>query len=250
MKKKRIRFNLIENAKDSLAHAVEHLTGPEEPTVGDLKRVILDVTHVVELILKERIRKAHAAFIWENVDKYPSSAAQTIGTDRAVSRLLNLAGIALPDDSKKTLSACRRIRNSIQHFEFEIEPTEARAIVGRMLSFIFSFARSHLELDLETDFRGDDRWSTLIKIYEFWKAHSETLEEQLSKEGKSVCACPSCGARTFDLSCMKCALCGHMEDRVECGLCGEMVWESGAEIFVIPKGFAICQRCIDRYKAD
>lgn len=249
MKNKKIRFNLIENAKDSLAHAVEHLTGTEGPTAGDFKRVILDVAHVVELILKERVRRIHPAFIWENVDKYPSSAAQTIGTDKAVSRLLNLERIALPDDSKETLSACRKIRNSIEHFEFEIEPKETRAIVGRMLSFIFNFARSHLELDLETDFRGDDRWSALIDIYEFWEAHSKTLEEQLSKEGRPVCDCPSCAATTFDLSLMTCALCGHMEDQVECDLCHEMVWESEAEIFEMPKGFTICQRCIER-RAD
>jgi len=249
MKNKKIRFNLIENAKDSLAHAVEHLTGSEEPTPGDLKRAILDVAHVVELILKERVRRIHRAFIWENVDKYPSLAAQTIGTDKAVSRLLNLGGIALTNDSKKTLLACRRIRNRIEHFEFEIELKEARAIVGLMLSFIFTFAKSHLELDLETDFKEDDRWSELIKIYEFWEAHSIALEKQLSEEGKPVCDCPSCDATTFDVSVMKCALCGHMEDQVECDLCHEMVWESEAEIFEIPKGFTICQRCIER-RAD
>lgn len=70
VKNNKIRFNLVENAKDSLAHAVEHLTGPEEPTPGDLKRAILDVAQVVELILEERVHRTHRAFIWENIDKY------------------------------------------------------------------------------------------------------------------------------------------------------------------------------------
>lgn len=37
-------FNLIENAKDSLAHAVEHLIEPK-PKTGDYKRAILDLSH-------------------------------------------------------------------------------------------------------------------------------------------------------------------------------------------------------------
>ncbi len=256
MKNEKIKFNLVENAKDSLAHAVEHLTRPEEPTPSDLKRAILDVAHVVELILKERVRRIHRAFIWENVDKYPSLKAQTIGMGKAVSRLLNLEGIALTKDSKKTLSTCRRIRNRIEHFEFEIELKEARAIVGRMLSFIFTFAKSYLEIDLETDFKEDDRWSELIHIYEFREAHSTALEKQLSKEGTPVCDCPSCDATTFDVSVMKCALCGYMEEQIECDICHETVWETDTKTFDTvdddgdPESVTVCQTCIERSQAE
>ncbi len=259
MKRQKTKFDLIENAKDSLAHAVEHLTRPEGPTVGDLKRVILDVAHVVELILKERICRIHPAFIWESVDKYPSPVAQTIGTDKAVSRLLNLAGITLPVGAKKTLLACRKIRNSIEHREFEMEPKEARAIVGRMLSFIFNFAKRYLKLDLETDFKQDDRWSALIDIYEFWEAHSVALGKQLSEERKPVWDCPSCGAGTFDPSLMKCALCGHTEELVECDVCHEMVRESDTETIEGMNGneesgvdyfsATICRTCLDKEEA-
>ena len=256
MKNEKIKFNLVENAKDSLAHAVEHLTGFEKPTPGDLKRAILDVAHVVELILKERVRRIHRAFIWENIDKYPSLKAQTIGTDKAVSRLLNLEGIALTKDSKKTLLTCRRIRNRIEHFEFEIELKEARVIVGRMLSFIFTFVKSYLEIDLETDFKQDDRWSELMKIHEFWEAHSTALEKQLSKEGTPVCECPSCYAATFDLFGMECAFCGHRQEQIECDICHETVWETDTETFDTvdadgdPESVTVCQTCIERSQAE
>jgi hypothetical protein len=35
----------------------------KKPTAGDLKRAIFDVAHVVELLLKERLRKIHPAFM-------------------------------------------------------------------------------------------------------------------------------------------------------------------------------------------
>lgn len=191
--------------------------------------------------------------MWENVDKYPSLQAQTIGTDRAVSRLWNLESIALPGDSKKTLKICREIRNSIEHYEFEIELKKARAIVGRMLSFIFYFSKSHLGLDLETGFKLDRRWSALIEIFEFWEAHRNTVERQLLENEENVCEFPAFGAITYDLSDEECALCGHYEEQVECGICHEIVFESEAEIIEMLDGdeesglhpfhFTVCYSC-------
>lgn len=236
MKGKKIKFDLIENAKDSLTHAVEHFTKQKKPAAGDLKRVILDVAHVVELLLKERIRRIHPAFMWENVDKYPSLQARTIGTNRSVSRLCNLEGIALPGDSEKTIKICREIRNSIEHYEFKIELKKARVIVGRMLSFIFYFSKVHLGLDLEADFKQDRRWDALIEIFEFWEAHRETLENQLMEAGENVCECPACGALTYNLSEEECAFCGHYEERLICSRCNKEIWESEAEIIETVNG--------------
>ena len=258
---KKHKFDLIENAKDSLSHAVEHLTKKKKLTASDLKRVILDVAHVVELILKERIRRIHPAFIWENIDKYPSSTAQTVGTEKAINRLLNLEGIALSVDSKKTLSICRRIRNSIEHYEFEIEFKKTRAIVGRILSFIFLFSKSHLKLDMEADFKRDDRWNALIAIYEFWEAHSKAVESQLLEEGADVCECPACGALTYNLSETECVFCGHMEEQIQCEHCEGMFWESETETFEELEGDAesgitgvyehtICKNCMEELAAQ
>jgi hypothetical protein len=51
-----IKFDLINNAKDSLNHAVEHLTNSDGVKAGDLKRAIRDVAHAIELLLKERLQ--------------------------------------------------------------------------------------------------------------------------------------------------------------------------------------------------
>ena len=87
----KLKFNLIENAKDSLSHAVEHLT-VQDPKIGDYKRVILDLSHAIELLLKERIVRIHPAFIWRKIDKYKSFDAQTIGVDEREPLYGNSAG--------------------------------------------------------------------------------------------------------------------------------------------------------------
>lgn len=238
------------NAQDSLSHAVEHITASNgQPSPSDLKRAIQDVSHVVELILKERVRKIHPAFIWKDIDKYPSLEAQTIGTEKAVLRLHRLAGIVLPDSSLKTLMACRKIRNLIEHYEFEIRPEESKAIVGRMLSFIFDFSKNVLEIDMETAFREDERWLSLIEIYEFSKVHSTLLEEQAAEEGRTVRDCPSCGADTFDLDLSECIFCGHTEEEVECDGCKELFWQSELTSCDVPYGensyeILLCDNCM------
>lgn len=75
MAKNPIKFDLINNARSSLIHAVGHLINPDGVTEHDLKYAIRDVAHVVELLLKERLRRIHEAFVWQDVDKYPSSKA-------------------------------------------------------------------------------------------------------------------------------------------------------------------------------
>jgi len=255
MKRKLFKFDLIENAKDSLRHAIEHLTNIDGVQAGDLKRSIRDVAHVIELLLKERLRRIHPAFIWQNIDKYPSSMANTVSTVGAVERLLKLAGISLNEDSKKTITSCKKLRDNIEHYEFELDLKEVKAIIGRMLSFIFDFSKCHLNLDLEQEFRDDETWKELIEIYEFWEAHSKVLEKQLSSQNIPVCDCPSCGAGTFNVSDGECALCSHHEEQIECEGCKNLVWESEAETFggldgdedtgVYEYSITLCKSCIE-----
>ena len=72
-------FNLMENAADSLSHAIEHLRPVKKSKAGGWKRVIRDIAHTIELLVKERLRIIHPAFVLNNIDKYPSTEAFTVG---------------------------------------------------------------------------------------------------------------------------------------------------------------------------
>jgi len=231
-----VKFDLISNAKSSLEHAVEHLTSPDGFADKDIKHCIKDVAHAVELFLKERIRREHPAFVWANVDHYPSTNGYIISTATAIKRLEKIAGVILSDEDRKTIEACKKLRDSIEHYEFELHVKEAKSIIGRMLAFIFNFTKSNLSLDLECEFKKDDRWKGLLDVYEFWEAQKELLEKQLNADGKAVRDCPQCGAITFLFESCECALCGHAEQEVECQTCGEYVLESEAEVMHVDDG--------------
>lgn len=80
-------FNLIENAVDSLIHAMEHMGPIRENRTGDWKRIIVDFAHVVELLFKEKLRQIHPALVFSDIDKYPSSGAHTVSSKLAFNRL-------------------------------------------------------------------------------------------------------------------------------------------------------------------
>jgi len=211
---KQIKFDLIENAKDSLRQAVELMAWKD---IGDhhsrLKHAIISSAHAIELLLKEKLRRANPAFVWENVDKYPSLDARTVTAATAISRLKRIADVALSDRDVGCLESLRQTRNAIEHYEWSATESEAKVIVGNALSFAFAFGNDELGIDLSSEFRRDDTWRILIDdLYEFSKSHGARIEAKLEKQGKHPVFCDSCCELTVPIFGGSCELCGHWQE--------------------------------------
>ena len=214
LRQKQITFDLLGNAKDSLRQAVELLAWKE---IGDhhsrLKHAIGSAAHAIELLLKEKLRQTNPAFIWENVDKYPSLEARTVTVDTAISRLKRIASVSLSDQDIGHIKSLRKTRNAIEHYEWSATEAEARVIVGNALSFAFAFSKDELGTDLSIDFKQEDTWRVFIDaLYEFSRAHAMRIEAKLQKQGKYPRCCDSCGELTVPLYGGSCELCGHWQD--------------------------------------
>ena len=251
-------ISIIENARESLSHAVDHLVIDETNTeVANLKRSVLDVSHVVELIIKEKLNQVHPAFIWKKVDKYPSLEAETINTVEAINRLDRICQIKLSKESIDTIKICRRLRNKIEHFQFEMNLKKTKVVLGRMLSFILDFSRNHLSINFEEEFRHDEKWELLLEMYEFWEEWRIVKERELNESDGPVAGCHVCGALTFDVINSVCVLCGNTEMEWQCDICGELFPESELEEIEELDGdqdsqtgllttYFVCPNCIDR----
>lgn len=210
---KSIEFDLINNAKDSLRQAVELIATRE---IGSdharLKHAITASAHCVELLLKERLRRINAAFVWENVDKYPSLKARTVTVDTAIARLKSIGSVRFSPDDERSLKSLRTTRNAIEHYEWRTSEKEAKIIVGHGLSFAFGFAHDELGVDLSRDFKSDDTWSMLLnELHEFVKAHGARLEARFSAKGQYPSCCDDCGQLTVPMEGGSCELCGHWQ---------------------------------------
>ncbi|MGL6365629.1 hypothetical protein ACSZMZ_07205 [Aeromonas veronii] len=167
------KFNLIENANDSLEHAIKHMGPIEQNSIGDWKRIIVDFSHVVELLFKEKLRQIHPAFVLDNIDKYPSNDAFTVGAEKAFKRLKSIGGINFSKEDESAINMARNKRNEIEHYEFSISENEAKVLVGQVLSFIFKFSEEHLSLDWKTTHLkikvGTFYFNTLSFIISYYK---------------------------------------------------------------------------------
>ena len=101
------QFNLIENAKDSLEHAIAHMASAEGDAPGEWKRAILDLAHVVELLLKEKLRQVHPAFVFGNIDNLRSANAFTVSAKTASSRVQNICGVQFTKEDLAMMDAQR-----------------------------------------------------------------------------------------------------------------------------------------------
>ena len=210
---KRIEFDLIGNAKDSLRHTVSMFVNDDAgPHHARLKHAILSSAHCIELLLKERLRRVHPALVWENVDKYPNLEARTVTSALALERLKRLGGLTFDADDERTIKDLRVTRNAVEHYEWRTTEHETQLIVGKALSFALSFAKAHLDVDLSEDFRKDDTWMMLLnEFFEFAWHHGKRIEAELSARSSAIAECQECGAMTVPVLSNTCRLCGHWQ---------------------------------------
>ena len=210
---KKIEFDLLNNARDSLRQAVELIATKE---IGSdharLKHAITGAAHCIELLLKERLRRINPAFVWENVDKYPSLGARTVTVDTAISRLKSIGSVLFSENDEQRLKSLRTTRNAIEHYEWQSSEKEAKIIVGHALSFAIGFAHDELGVDLSDEFKSDDTWKMFLdELYEFAKAHGARLEAKFRARGEYPACCDECGELTVPMRGGSCELCGHWQ---------------------------------------
>ncbi len=233
-----LKFNLIENAQDSLEHAIAHLTERKNPDTGDFKRVILDLSHVTELLLKERLRMIHPSFVLSNIDKYPSHRSHTVTVERARQRLEKIGSIHFSDNDNSALKTTRQKRNEIEHFEFSIDTDEAKIVIGNVLVFIFRFSIDELSLDWAERRLDDPRWLMLNEYAEFYTAQLNHIHEQIDGALPPF-DCPNCHNDVFDIEAGICLLCGYREEVLNCSHCNSTYLASYTEY----EESELCQKC-------
>lgn len=234
------KFNLIENANDSLTHAIEHMGPVRQNKGGDWKRIIVDFAHVVELLFKEKLRRIHPAFVYSNVDKYPSSDAHTVGAELAFKRLQKIGDITFSQVDISAITTAREKRNEIEHYEFKITDQEAKVLVGKVLSFILQFAEVHLNIDWKSTHLRPGKWYVLSQYTEFYEGLLMQANEKIKKNDIDVISCSSCHSETFDIDEKICLLCGHKEEVFVCNWCGNPYLSSSV---ASPGEGVLCPSC-------
>jgi hypothetical protein len=211
---KTIEFNLLNNARDSLRQAVQLLAFDDtRPSESRLKHAIVNTAHCVELLLKERLRREDPAQVLKDPREYPSLSAYTVTVDEAIKRLRTRGGVVLSDADGKVIKNLCTARNAIIHYEWSITAKAAKVIVGEGLSFVFSFGKAELGIDLSKEFQADDAWPSLLEeLYQFTESYRKRLEAMMCTRGDDPVECSKCGEEAVPWHGGTCELCGHWQD--------------------------------------
>ncbi|WP_217547672.1 hypothetical protein [Streptomyces sp. GbtcB6] len=143
-------FPPVRNGIDYLASVVEHLD-ENESDVGprDLKYAVLHLQAAVEVLLKARLLREHWSLIFKDPGRatrknFESGDFESCGTDAAVERLRDIAGITIDRKEVEALKDLTKDRNALQHYGLTHNAGAVEARAGRVLDFLMRFLDTEL----------------------------------------------------------------------------------------------------------
>ncbi|MCX4546612.1 hypothetical protein [Streptomyces sp. NBC_01565] len=197
-------FPPVPNGVDYLLSVVHHLNEDTGGSPRDIKYAVLHLQAAAEVLLKARLLREH----WTLVFKDPGAATrkkkddfsfESCTTTEAVTRLRNIAHIAITDAEAKALKDLTRDRNALQHYGLthNARAVEARAAV--VLDFLVRFLDESLLPELHEEERTrirrpmDEVRSGLTAIEAFVGERMKRLRGSELKGAESTTAqCPDC----------------------------------------------------------
>jgi len=257
---KKLKFNLLENAIDSLQQGIGFAL-KDHPTQSELKLSVLLVAQSVELLLKERLKREHWSLIYAKVEQAGSPNANTVTINESIKRLEQIAHVNLSEEEVETIFLLSDIRNKIQHYEIEITFEEVLGKHHAAIALITRFLKDEFESDIR-DYFEQDGVQKLISIDEALKTLQELAQQSIEKIQHEnmpsrpkeqaywqfeIITCPECWQDYYifspDSHISQCQLCKHEGGFVECARCGFQAPSGSMEFHSENEDYSICNSC-------
>ena len=264
---KTFRFNLLDNAMDSLRQGIRFAL-KDEPNQSELKLSVLLAAQSVELLLKERLRREHWSLIFRNVEQAGNLNANTVTIDEAIKRLEKIAKVTLEDGEKESINHLSNVRNAIQHFEIEITFEEVIGKVYAAIGFITRFLMDEFEIDIR-EYSNEEDVQKLVfmdevieHLQELARRNIEKIQEKLEPRKPKdqmywqfdVIDCPQCWQEFYifspDEDISQCQLCNYEGGFIECDRCGYKAPSGSWDFHSEDPDFAICESCWEDIQSE
>jgi hypothetical protein len=181
-----LRLNILENAIDSIRHAIEHYAS-SEPETRRYKYAILHLAQGVLLLLKERLSREHPSLIYKTVSDI---GGVTVDLTMLLTRLSKIAEVELGDDVK-TIHELVNTRNAIEHYSLELQQASVDSLIGRLVPFLTRFCCDELSVDFKIEV-GEGAWGALQNIESYRQHAISAARQRILASGKIALFCPNC----------------------------------------------------------
>lgn len=155
-------MGLLENAYDSMNESLRKTIEAKRDRKA-WKFAVLNLVQTIELMLKERLRREHELLVYENVDR----RRNTVSLSLSVERLQEGVKIPLQSEDVAAIHKAVKLRNEIQHFEFDVPVGEMERSYSLLFEFASSFHREHLDDELHPHVEEAlwDREAELMEVF-------------------------------------------------------------------------------------
>lgn len=143
----RLKLNLLENAYDYLNASLEYVVRARH-TQSQMawKFAILNISFAIELMLKERLRRANELLIYADLDTYRPITRETKTVSWTV--LIERIKYVLGDDFAKVdagrLSLAQRLRNQMLHYDVVLDFPGVYHDFANLLNFTTQFYNEYI----------------------------------------------------------------------------------------------------------
>ena len=151
--KSKLQLNLLENAYDYLNSSLEYVVRAQREGSQRLwKFAVLHIAFCMELMFKERLKRAHELLIYANIDKYKpiTRETKTVPWNILVERIKYVMGERFERIDLGRLDLAQRLRNQILHYDVELEFPSIYHDFANLLNFVREFHKEIRESDEET----------------------------------------------------------------------------------------------------
>lgn len=265
------QLDLLENAIDSLAEALNKFEEGDDGEPKAYKFAVLHMAHFVELFFKHHITNKHPLLIYKEPFSPKLNQQKTITLWDAVNFINNEAADTVSIALKKDLEWLKDLRNNIEHHKFTMEVPMVRVTLGRLFRSVVEFAELHTDIDLESEIPASTlrTFKVLSDEYEFKlrtaireadafeAAHQASHNEPDKFPPRLVCE--NCGEPTLILNsesstgyrCLMCENENGDEIPAGCDICGSIFTIGDLDDWSDDEHTEFrCYYCSGRYAAD
>lgn len=249
------KLDLRENAVDSFNEALSKYRDGLGGNGAAFKFAILHLAHSLELLFKYYVSKSHRLLIYKNPFSKNIAKEPTIGLWDAVQFLAN-EGTPLDKSFYADLEWLKKLRNDIEHYQFDMDVSEVRKAMGRLVQAINEFHYEIGDEDIEefVSKANLELFNELADENERDLGNARTDAKELTEDGE-VHDCKFCGhddTGAMIKGRVICQYCKEEDELLDCSICGDrmlrseaIVWNDDHETHT---DYA-CEACDDRIRA-
>lgn len=192
-----LKLSLLENAYDFLNCSLEFLVRAKKlNSQKEWKFAILNLTHGIELLLKERLRREHELLVYANLDKFKpiSRETPTVTWEVLIARIKFILRGDFEKIDKGRIDRARELRNQMIHYDVELHFPNVYHEYANLWNFARDFAEKilneklieHISSELWKDFGYlDDMFSSEIVYFNDLFISRELMKEIIDEREKT-----------------------------------------------------------------